>query len=76
VIETETGGPVLLINNSKLIINNLNGATIVQVYDAIGRMLVSKTTANSSLEIKVAASGIYTVQMQCGEKSWTRKVVL
>ena len=75
VVETEKGGPQIAINNYKLIINNLVGNSSVRVYDAIGRMLVSKTTGNASIEIKVAASGIYTVQLQSGNKSWTKKVV-
>ena len=76
VVATENDGPQILINNSKLIINNLRGVTTIRVYDAIGQMLVNKSTGNGSIEIKVAVSGIYMVQMQCGEKSWTKKMVL
>ena len=75
VVETETGGPQILINNYKLIINNLSGNTVVRVYDAIGRMLVSKSTGDASIEISVVARGIYTIQLQSGIKSWIKKVV-
>jgi hypothetical protein len=75
-IENETDGPTVLINNLELIINNLNGKTNVRVFDAIGRMVVSKTTNNSSIEIPLSAQGIYTVQMESGAKSWVRKVVI
>ena len=76
VVETETGCPTLAINNCKLIINNLNGITAVRVYDAIGRMMASKTTGNNSMEIPLSVKGIYTVQMESGAKSWVRKVVI
>ena len=79
VVATEKDGPTLSITQiaigAKLIINNLSGVTTVRVYDAIGRMLLSKTTGDDAIEIKVVTSGIYTVQMQCGDKSWTKKIV-
>ncbi|MEI7501675.1 MAG: T9SS type A sorting domain-containing protein [Paludibacter sp.] len=79
VVATENGGPTLLITpiaiGVKLIINNLVGSTVVRVYDAIGRMFVSKTTGNESIEIVVPVTGVYTIQLQSGNKSWVRKVV-
>ncbi len=74
-VENESDCPTLTINNSKLIINNLNGETHIRVYDAVGRMLVNKTTSNSSLEIPIEVVGMYTVQMEVGAKRWVRKIV-
>jgi hypothetical protein len=76
IVENEEGCPTVLINNYKLQINNLNGKTAVRVYDAIGRMVVSKTTGNSTVEIPVNVAGMYTVQMEVGAMSWVRKVVV
>jgi hypothetical protein len=76
VVETETGCPTLAINNYKLIINNLSGKTAVRVYDAVGRMVASKTTSNSTVEMPVNVAGMYTVLMEVGAKSWVRKVVV
>jgi hypothetical protein len=75
-VETEADCPTILINNYKLQINNLNGKTDVRVYDAIGRMVASKTTSNSTVEIPVNVAGMYTVLMEVGAKSWVRKVVV
>ncbi|MEI8087672.1 MAG: T9SS type A sorting domain-containing protein, partial [Paludibacter sp.] len=60
---------------AQLIINNLVGNEVVRVFDALGRMVISKTANGSSLEIKLGARGIYTVQVQSGSTISTRKVI-
>ncbi|MEI8086876.1 MAG: MBG domain-containing protein, partial [Paludibacter sp.] len=60
---------------AKLMINNLNTNAIVRVYDALGRMLVSKNVTSNVMEIKLNARGIYTVQMQNGATISSRKVI-
>jgi len=75
IIETDTGGPTLFINNSKLIINKLDTKATVRVIDAIGRMLTFKVNNNSSLEISLPMVGMYSVQIESGSKSWIRKIV-
>ncbi|MEI8086277.1 MAG: T9SS type A sorting domain-containing protein [Paludibacter sp.] len=60
---------------AKLIINNLASNATVRVYDALGRMVVSKNTSSNVLEIKLNAKGIYTVQLQSGSTISTRKVI-
>ncbi|MEI8085040.1 MAG: LamG-like jellyroll fold domain-containing protein [Paludibacter sp.] len=79
VVATEKNGPQILITpiaiGAKLIINNLDGIANVRVYDAIGRMVVNKTATGNTMEIKLNAVGVYTVQIQCGEKSWTKKII-
>jgi hypothetical protein len=74
-IDTEVGGPSISINNYKLIINNLSGRNVVKVYDAIGRMLITDTAFDSTFEMVLEAEGVYTIQIQSGLNSWTKKVV-
>jgi len=78
-IETEVGGPQIIITpiaiGAKLIINNLSGRNVVRVFDAVGRMLVSDTAYDSTFEIAIAVEGVYTIQIQNGLNSWTKKVV-
>jgi len=74
-IETEVGGPQIVISNLKLIINNLSGRNVVRIYDALGRMLVSETAYDSTFEIALKVEGVYTFQIQSGLNRWTKKVV-
>jgi hypothetical protein len=75
-IETASSEPQLMSNNSKLIINNLSNNTNVRVFDAIGRMIISKKANSNTMEIKVASAGLYTIQLQLGEQNWTKKVIV
>jgi len=75
-IDTEVGGPQITIIDSKMVINNLSGRNVVRVFDAIGRMLMCDTAYDSSFEIPLAVEGVYTIQIQNGLNSWTKKVVL
>jgi VCBS repeat-containing protein len=72
--KTDAKTPILAIINSKLRINNLNNGSIVRVYDALGRMVANKVGNNSTLEVELSTNGIYTVQMENGEKSWVKKI--
>jgi len=58
-----------------LVLTNLSPSTTVRVYDTIGRMVTSKTSTNNTMEIKLNARGIYTVQLQNGTSISTRKVI-
>jgi len=53
----------------------LAGNEKVCVFDALGRMITNKTANSNSLEIKLNARGIYTVQLQNGSTYSTRKVI-
>ena len=75
VLETETNGPKLTVNDSKLKIENLSGKTVAYLYDTTGRVVGNKTTENESIEIQLPALGMYTVQLQWGGKMWTKKIV-
>jgi hypothetical protein len=75
VIETGADEPKMTINNSQLIINNLGVGATVRVFDAIGRMVVNKSAVSNSLEVKLSAIGIYTVQIEASGKNWVNKIV-
>ncbi len=75
-IETEVGGPSIVLADSKLIINNLSGRNVVRVYDAVGRILTTDTAYDSTFEIALTVEGVYTIQIKNGLNSWTKKVVL
>ncbi|MEI8087043.1 MAG: YDG domain-containing protein, partial [Paludibacter sp.] len=75
LIGNELGGIGISIASGGLILTNLSSSTAVRVYDAIGRTIVSKTTTNNTLEIKLNTRGIYTVQLQNGTSISTRKVI-
>ena len=74
-IDTEVGGPSILNVDGKLIITNLSGRNVVRVFDAIGRMLITDTAFDNTFEIPLMVEGVYTIQIQSGLNSWTKKVV-
>lgn len=74
-VALDEDAPMIGIVDSKLVLNNITGKTDVRVYDALGRMIVNKTTYNNLLEIPLTAEGMYTIQIQVGTKSWTKKIV-
>ncbi|MEI7504768.1 MAG: T9SS type A sorting domain-containing protein, partial [Paludibacter sp.] len=76
VVETDTNSPTIIGVNGKLSLSNLVGNNTIRVYDAIGRMIVSKETSNTSMEMQVPIPGMYTIQIISGTKSWTKKVIL
>jgi len=65
----------LSIVNCQLSIKNLSDNATVRVYDALGRMVVSKNANSNLMQIKLNARGIYTVQLQSGTTISTRKVI-
>ncbi|MEI8204257.1 MAG: T9SS type A sorting domain-containing protein, partial [Bacteroidota bacterium] len=75
VIDAEVDAPKLSIINYQLLIESLSPNSTVRVYDALGRMVVSKNATSNVMEIKLNARGIYTVQLQNGTNISTRKVI-
>ncbi|MEI7502950.1 MAG: T9SS type A sorting domain-containing protein, partial [Paludibacter sp.] len=75
VNNTDVDAPKLSIVNCQLSIDNLSPNSTVRVYDALGRMVISKTANSNVMEIKLNARGIYTVQLQNGTTISTRKVI-
>ncbi|MEI8087058.1 MAG: T9SS type A sorting domain-containing protein, partial [Paludibacter sp.] len=65
---------ISIVNGGLVLANVANNAS-VRVFDALGRMVVSKTATSNMMEIKLNARGIYTVQLQSGSSISTRKVI-
>jgi uncharacterized protein YjdB len=76
IIPDADDAPEMSIVNRKLSINNISGSTTVRVFDALGRMVNSKLLNNNSLDIKLPTIGIYMIQIETGNKNWTRKIVV
>jgi len=76
VVETDTNSPTIIGVNGKLSLSNLVGNNTIRVYDAIGRMIISKETSNTSLDMQVPIVGIYTIQIISGTKTCNKKVIL
>ena len=68
--------PSISAKDGKLLLGNLNGATNVRVYDAIGRMIVDKVANTNLFEIPINVGGVYTIQLDAGTRNWVKKYVL
>ena len=67
--------PFITTAKGKLTVNQLAANSTVRVYDATGRMLGTKVSANGSVQIPLQVAGVYTVRIAAGAKNWTLKVV-
>jgi hypothetical protein len=71
LINNSEGESGISIVNGKLLIVNLKQSTVIRVYDATGRLVITKTANNSSMEIPLSVVGLYTVQIGLQ----TRKII-
>jgi DUF4097 and DUF4098 domain-containing protein YvlB len=71
----KAGAPFITTTKGKLTVNQLAANSTVRVYDATGRMVATKVSANGSIEIPLQVAGVYTVRIAAGVKNWTMKVV-
>jgi hypothetical protein len=69
------GESSISIVNGQLLVTNILPSSTVRVFDAIGRLVVSKVANNNALNIKLPATGIYTVRIESGVNSWSKKIV-
>jgi len=75
-INNHQGEPQVIINNSKLIINNLTNIATVRVYDMVGHLIYTERPTSNSVEIPVKVAGVYNIQLQTTNRTWTQKVVV
>ena len=68
--------PQILINNSKIQINNLTESTSVRVYDMVGHLIYNQQPTSNVIEVPVKVAGVYNIQIKTGNENYTRKVVL
>ncbi len=71
----KAGAPFITTAKGKITINQLAANSTVRVYDATGRMVATKVSANGSVQIPLQVAGVYTVRIAAGVKNWTMKVV-
>jgi len=76
VVETNLSEPTISLVNGNLLLKNICGQTTIRVFDAIGRLIANKTSANNTLEINHLAAGMYSVQIESREKTWVKKIVI
>lgn len=67
--------PSVISSNGKLIINELSPKTNIRIYDATGRLVMSKVAMERSIEIPLQVVGMYAVHIDAGIKNWTIKIV-
>jgi len=67
--------PSVISSNGKLIINELSPKTNIRIYDATGRLVISKVATERSIEIPLQVVGMYAVHIDAGIKNWTIKIV-
>jgi hypothetical protein len=75
LIIKELDGVVVSMVNGRLMVNNLTGTTTVRVYDVIGHLISNKMTDKNSFEIPIYIAGIYTIQIESGEKTCIKKIL-
>jgi hypothetical protein len=69
------GDATISIADGRLVLINIVPSTVLRIYDTIGRLIVNKTMNSTDFKIKLNLKGIYTVQLQNGTKTSTRKVI-
>ncbi len=74
-IQTDNGASISTVAG-KLVLSGVSGNTVVRIYDAIGRMVVSKTVSDNITEIPFAVTGVYVIHLQTGEKTQTYKLII
>ena len=67
--------PSVISSNGKVVINELSPKTNIRIYDATGRLVMSKVATERSIEIPLQVVGMYAVHIDAGIKNWTIKIV-
>lgn len=80
LIENGVDSPTLAnkIESKQLVIGNLkpDNQTEIIIYDAIGRIVCRKSASSNTMEVSLPTFGIYSVQIQSGDKIWSKKIIL
>jgi hypothetical protein len=73
--DSQDDGNFAFINNGNIIIAGANGNAIVQVVDALGRVVL-RQNAESTISTAGMAPGVYVLQLMNGKNLKTQKIVL
>jgi hypothetical protein len=75
LIISKLNEPVVSMINGKLSIANIMPTSTIRVFDALGRIVVNKIANSNLLEIDMLPKGMYSVQLQLGNRYITKKVI-
>ena len=74
--DTDTDNDFIYINNNEMIINNIEGDGLVQIYDVMGRSVATYNVSGSAnISMEALSEGIYIVRMTDANGVKTQKVV-
>ncbi len=66
----------LSVSGNQLQISALQLPSVISIYDITGKLIVKKTTSNSSLTVPANQKGVFIVKVQNDSQRLTQKVVL
>lgn len=73
-IRVNSGNVVYVLEDSQLRISNLQGRSLVRVFDIQGKLLINKTLSGESFETTVPQASMLIVQILSGENVYITKV--
>ena len=77
VNEIDVENSYVYVNNGNLIITNVTGKSLVEIYDVMGRKIICETINNeSSINIENIRSGVYVVRTSDNMGIKTQKIVV
>ena len=77
VNEIDVENSYVYVNNGNLIITNVTGKSLVEIYDVMGRKIICETINNeSSINIENIRSGVYVVRTSDNMVIKTQKIVV
>ena len=65
-------------DGSNIIINNIEGSGVVQIYDVMGRLVIKESTNDSNCQISSAAmaNGVYVISLTDDNGTTTKKILI
>ena len=74
--DNDTDNDFIYINNNEMIINNIEGDGLVQIYDVMGRSVATYNVSGSAnISMETLSNGVYIVRMTDANGVKTQKVV-
>ena len=74
--DTDVDADFIYINNNEMIINNIEGNGLVQIYDVMGRSVATYNVSGSAnISMETLSNGVYVVRMTDANGVKTQKVV-
>ena len=65
-------------DGSNIIINDIEGSGVVQIYDVMGRLIIKQNTSGSNCQISSSsmANGIYVISLTDDNGTTTKKILI